>query len=385
MRLSVLSLLMTSLAAGLLASAPPQGTDATSVLAAARQALGGEEKLAAIKTFVATGRTRQIRGNNLFPIEFEIACELPDKYVRRDEVPAQETGITASGFNGDSLVQLPPPAEPPPMAAGRGTPPAGGTPTAAGRSGATAVATPPAPGTAGAAPPAAGTAASAPPSGAPAAPPAGSPLSSRSVVAGPGGAAMAPPPDPRKARVFALKQDFVRLTLGMFAASFDAYPLTFTLDGQAEAPQGTADIVDVKGPGGFALRLLISHQTHLPVMVSWTTPATNVVVTTPGQAAPEGLPPGSIVVQGPPAPAAGAPKEDQQKYAADVAALRKKTLATSKVEHRIYYADYRDVGKGVMFPFRLRRAIGTDTIEETNFDGFRLNARIDARKFAIVK
>jgi len=29
------------------------------------------------KTFVATGRTRQVRGDNLVPIEFEISVELP--------------------------------------------------------------------------------------------------------------------------------------------------------------------------------------------------------------------------------------------------------------------------------------------------------------------
>src|SRR3954464_11961380 len=83
--------------------------DATAVLTAARQALGGEKKLSAVKTITATGRTRQVRGDNLVPIEFEIFIELPDKYVRKDEIPAQESGPTASGFNGDDLVQDPPP------------------------------------------------------------------------------------------------------------------------------------------------------------------------------------------------------------------------------------------------------------------------------------
>src|SRR5512133_1289763 len=101
---------------GGLVAAQVQGGDASKMLAATRQALGGEDKLSAVKSFVATGRTRQVRGNNLVPIEFEIACELPDKYVRRDEIPAQESGITSSGFNGESLIQLPPPVEPPPTA-----------------------------------------------------------------------------------------------------------------------------------------------------------------------------------------------------------------------------------------------------------------------------
>jgi hypothetical protein len=87
-----------------------QAPDASQVLAAAREALGGEKNLVAVKTFVATGRTRQLRGNNLVPIEFEINCELPDRFVRKDEIPAQDTDITVSGFAGDTLIQFPPPA-----------------------------------------------------------------------------------------------------------------------------------------------------------------------------------------------------------------------------------------------------------------------------------
>ena len=81
--------------------------DAATVLAQAREALGGEKRLSAVKNFVATGRTRQVRGDNLVPIEFEIAVELPDKYVRKDEIPAQESGPTSTGFSGDDLIQLP--------------------------------------------------------------------------------------------------------------------------------------------------------------------------------------------------------------------------------------------------------------------------------------
>ena len=99
--------------------------DAATVLAEAREALGGEKRLSAVKNFVVTGRTRQVRGDNLVPIEFEIAVELPDKYVRKDEIPAQESGPTSTGFNGDELIQLPVPAAPtPPAGAGRAGGPA---------------------------------------------------------------------------------------------------------------------------------------------------------------------------------------------------------------------------------------------------------------------
>src|SRR5205085_3710970 len=105
------SYVVVALAATLHSPLRGQTLDAAQVLAAAREALGGDKKLSAVKTFTATGRTRQIRGNNLVPIEFEIDCELPDKFVRKDEIPAQDTDPTTVGFVADALIQFPlPPA-----------------------------------------------------------------------------------------------------------------------------------------------------------------------------------------------------------------------------------------------------------------------------------
>ncbi len=338
--------------------------DAAGVLARTREALGGEGKLAAVKTFVVTGRTRRVQGINLVPVEFEIAVELPDKYVRKDEIPAQESGPTSLGFNGDAMIQLPLPVAPPPRQGGAPAP--GGAAASPPRQGAPATGAPASP------PGAAG-----PPPAAAGKPPAGMP---------PGARAGGPPVDPRRMRLLQVKQDFVKLTLGMFATSFPSYPLTFTLAGQAEAPQGKAEVIDIKGEGNLAWRLFVNSQTSLPIMVSWTTPATNVVMMLPGQPAPKDVPPGAVLVEAPALPPPTATKEEQDKYTKDVQALRAKALATAKpVENRIYYSDYRDAGNGVMFPFRLRRAVGTETVEETTFDQFRINARIDPRKFEVAK
>jgi hypothetical protein len=309
---------------------------AAQILAEARKALGGD-KISTVKTFVATGQTRRLSGQNLVPVEFEIDVELPDKYVRKDEIPAQESEPSSSGFNGDGLIQIPPPAAPPPAPAG----------------------------------PAAGAAAGGQPGR-------------------PGAPAMTPQQQQeaaRRTRVTTIKQDFARLTIGMFATSFDGYPLTFGYAGQAEAPQGKADVIDVRGAGNFAARLFIAGDTHLPIMVSWTAPVTpaNLVVVPQGQARPATLPPGAIVVETPAPLPSSASKEDQDKYQKDVAALRQKAIQGAKpIENRLYYADYRD-NDGLRFPFKLRRAIGPDTIEETTFDRFRLNAKIDPRKFEVVK
>jgi hypothetical protein len=81
------------------------------------------------------------------------------------------------------------------------------------------------------------------------------------------------------------------------------------------------------------MRFVVQRETHLPVMLMWNAPA-------PGQ----------------PAPA----------------------------EQRMYFADYREID-GLTLPFRIRRAVGADTVEETTFDRIRINAKIDPRKFETPK
>ena len=284
------------LAVRTIAGAQAPAPDASAgVLAAAREALGGEKRLAAVRTVVATGRTRQVRGDNLVPIEFEIAIELPDKYVRKDEIPAQESDPTTSGFNGDELLYFPVSSLPPARAGG--PPP----PTADQQSAA------------------------------------------------------------RRARLGVVKQDFARLALGMFATSFGGYPLTYSYVGKAEAPQGKADVLDVKGPtgpGAFAARLFVNADTHLPIMITWQAPAPPMRPPSRGNMPPPSA--GQAAARGD-APPAGVPPES-----------------------RLYFADYRDVG-GLQLPFRLRRALGPDTVEETTFDGFKINSKIDPKKFEVRK
>ena len=263
-------------------AAAEQLTDPLPVLIKAREALGGDKKLSSIKTIVAQGQTRQIRGDNLIPIVFEINIELPGKYSRRDETPAVESGYSTSGFAGDALIQLPQPTLPamPPMAQRPGGPP----------------------------------------------PPTPEQIAAQLAAQ-------------RKTRVASLKQDYARLMLGLFASSTEAFPMTFQRTGIAESPQGKADVIAVSGPNNFKVNFLINQETHLPVMVSWTPPT-------------------------PPA--------------------RPGVPVTTPQEQRLYFADYRDAG-GAIWPYRIRRAIGSETVEETTFDRFKLNAKIDPKKCEGVK
>ncbi len=141
----------------------------------------------------------------------------------------------------------------------------------------------------------------------------------------------------------------------------------------------------MRGPDNFVVRLFIDTTSHLPIMVSWIPPAPPMrpgaamagaargagapgAETQPGgpsprqaggatapAAAPQGAQPG-------PPPAAGAPPAARP--------------PAKPVESRIYYADYREVD-GLQLPFRLRRAAGGQTVEETIVDRYRINPKED--------
>jgi hypothetical protein len=287
------------------AQAPTPADRAAKVLADARAALGGEEKIAGVKNFTTTGRTRRVQGDNLVPIEFEMAVELPDKYMRRDEIPAQESDPTTNGFNGEALVQSPPMTPPEPRP-GMPAPPAGQFDAM------------------------------------------------------------------QKQRVLSTKQDFARLMLGMFATSYSGYPLMFRYIGQAEAPQGKAHVLEAAGAGNFVVRFFVHTETNLPVMVSWQPVFAKAPVSAEATA---GKPAPPAPSQSPTAPPAKPPAPSQPPTAPS---------AKPPAEHRLYFADYRDVD-GLKLPFRLRRAVGADTTEETTFDRFRINTKIDPRKFEVRK
>jgi hypothetical protein len=312
-----------------LAQAPDER--AAKVLADARAALGGAEKLDAVRSFTTTGRTRRVQGENLVPIEFEVLVELPDKYVRKDEIPAQESDPTTTGFNAEMLLQIPPPVPPEPRP---------GMP--------------------------------------------------------------APPPgmfeNMLKQRLVTAKQDFARLMLGLFATSFKAYPLTFKYIGQAEAPQGKAHVLEATGDVNFKMRFFVDMETHLPIMVSWTAPA-RPTAPSPGMRTPaptEGRPAGRGAPGAPSSPGATAPASAPGTTPAGATAGKPAPPSTSAPapptsapvpstpEQRLYFSDYREID-GIKLPFRLRRGVGTSTTEETTFDRFRINQKIDPRRFEVRK
>jgi hypothetical protein len=315
------------------ASAPifGQAPDVNKILADARAALGGEKKLSALKTLAATGQSVRVTANgSSAPTDVEMAFELPDKFMKKDVLALMGNSVITrtSGFNGDQTIDV---IDQPPAMPGM-----------------------------------------------------------IQIRMGPGGPAGGPPTpeqqeENRKKQLLSSKQDLARLSLGMMLSSLAAYPLEFSSGGQAESPDGKADIVDVKGEGGFAVHLFIDANTHLPLMLSWMAKEPLVITRTVGPGGAGAPPPagGGAVVQystsrGQPPPS----PEEREKLIQQAQEQAKEAEAKLRVvEYRLYYGDYRDVD-GVKVPFKLQRSIDGKPVEEVTLEKVKVNGKIDAGKFS---
>lgn len=316
-----------------------QGKDASAVLAGARAAMGGD-KLAAVKTLSAEGRTlRTGPDGNTREMEFEMALQLPDKYLMRSVMMAMGNMsiYRHTGFNGGQAIEE---IDRPPNLAGGNV---------------------------------------------------------VIRVAGPGGTTtdmeqMTPEQREQmlRARLQQNRRDFARMALGMFAASPEVFPLEFSYAGEAESPDGKADVLDVKGEGDFAARLFIDQRTQLPLMLSWMDKEPISIQMGPGGITAGGggsiaLPGGGTFVQR--TETAGPPpsREEMERRLKELEEKRRELEASRRtVEFRVYYADYQTVG-GVTLPHRIQRAVDGKPTEEMIFDSLKVNPKIDAKKFQVSK
>jgi len=173
-------------------------------------------------------------------------------------------------------------------------------------------------------------------------------------------------PAARSATLTRLRQDAARLALGLLASSHFV-PARFRYTGQAESPDGRAEVIDLAGAGGFAARLFIDCTVHRPLMLTYLAPQL-----------PAGLP-------GPGAAGAGrAPSAEQFEEMRRQAASLAKVWASSPpemVEARMYLSDHRQVN-GVWLPFRVSHEVGGKVTEEWEVQRYVVNPRFEPGTFS---
>jgi len=305
----------------------PEEVKATSVLAEARKALGGDDKLAAVKRLQVNGTTKRANGIFNDAGATEIFLELPDKFRRNESltIGGGGTGIERKEIlNGTEFS-----TEVSGDFGGRGRGRFGGG--GAGGGGAD----------------------------------------------GRGGGAPSPETQERL-REFQrrnLQSEVSRLLIALLLTS----DTPFRWIGTAQAPEGSADVLEVKTPDGVATRVFIDAMTHMPLMLSWTGPAGRGFGRggqgRRGQGAPDQAAP----------PAEGRAAGDQpaaEAAPADAAQGRRGRGAQGPpVTLEMHLAEYKAVN-GVKFPHLITRGASGETNEEWVIKSYKVNPNLKANTFS---
>ncbi len=314
-----------------IAGQQPEEAKAESVLAEARKALGGADKLSAVKTLQVNGTTKRANGNFNLEGDTELFFELPDKFRRNESLTiGGGTGIDrkdilngnefSSEVSGDAF-------------GGRG----------------------------------------------------------RGRFAGAGGGTQggadgrgAPTPEQQeRLREFQrrnLQSEVSRLLIALLLKS----DTPFRWIGTAQSPEGSADVLEVKTPDGVATRVFIDAMSHMPLMLSWTGPAGRGRggQGRRGQGAPDqaGPPPEGRAAGdqppaagAPPAAAAGADPAQGQRGRGGQGGGPPATL-------EMHLSDYKTVN-GIKLPHLITRGASGATNEEWTVKSYKINPNLKANTF----
>jgi hypothetical protein len=167
----------------------------------------------------------------------------------------------------------------------------------------------------------------------------------------------APTGDAEAQAVRNARADLARTVLAFLLTSPASLPLEFSAGGEAESDEGRADVVDVKGAGNFAARLLLDQKSHRPLMLMYRGVAPRLMIQTQ---------------QGPP------PSDGRGREAPHDAPT---APAPQVVDIVLYLDDYKPVD-GVMLPHHMARSIDGKPAEETTFKTIRINPPFKADAFA---
>jgi hypothetical protein len=200
----------------------------------------------------------------------------------------------------------------------------------------------------------------------------------------PGMRVMADRPDDPAARQMTLRrsqEDLARLLLGIIAGTQPSFAVTYTYAGQAESPDGKADVVDVKGADNFAARLFLDAQSHLPLMLTYTAPEPRVVMRTSRDGnAPQTGAAGHAGAGSAPRTPQDLPPEEKER----MQKMMQEAEATPPrmIEYRLFFTDFREVN-GLSLPHHIARGTADKTTEEWDIKSYKVNPALKADRFKV--
>jgi hypothetical protein len=315
----------------------------TALLSEARKALGGEDKLAAIKRLQLKGESQRVQGGQTLDGEIEMLIELPDKFRLDEEISLPGGAITITrtqALNGEEAWDVTEGGLPGGLG-GRG----GRGGDFGGRGGRLG-------GVLGA-------------------------------LGGDANAAQGAQADPaRQAQIRELQRRTRQTDLARYLVAFLATP------GESAAWVGTAvtpkdekaDVIEFKTADGTATRLFLDISTHMPLMMTFAGPAARQANAgargrrgggdPAAGGAPQGDQPQGGQAQG---PQGGQPAEGGQ-------ARRGGAAPGQPVTIEMYLSDFK-VENGVKMPHVITREVNGEIQEQLTFKSFKFNPNFKANTF----
>ena len=290
------------------------------VLAAAKKALGGEDKVAGLKGLTAEGPFRRSMGGRDMEGTLTLTIVRPDKMRRVEE-------IAMGGMVGGPMIER--------TSVLAGTKAWDDTANRGGMGG-------------------------------------GMQIVMRGPGDGPGGPGGPAPLTEEQLNEARVRRSRVQLQRWM-AALVTEGPQAWVDAGVAESPDGKADILEAKEDTGRVLRLFIDQGTHLPLMVQYQDPKPMVMINGgpggpggPGRGGPGG---------GPGGPGGGRPQMSPEEMQKRMEEMRRNPPALGT--YAMHLGDYKKVD-GVMLPHKIDISLDGQPNEEWTVEKYKVNPTIKA-------
>ena len=301
-------------------------TLAQSILSEARKAIGGEDKLAAIKTLEIKGIARRGATDVNLEGDLTISVERPDKYLRKEAIILGNAAIDiVEGLNGSQAWQEQ-------KFSGNmnfGNDDGGGNRGGGNRGG-------------------------------------GFPNQQQQQ-------ANAAPADPaaqaaqEQAQLVARQTEVARVVLAILMTT--ERPVRYV--GQAASPQATAEVIEMDVPDGNPVRILIDTKTYMPLMLTWTGVAQDPIAQLAGRIGFRGRGRGNR------GGFFGGNRGNQPQQTAKVVSADELAKPTTL---RMYLSDYRVVN-GIKLPHLITRGSGDQVTEEWEVKSYKINPNLKADTF----
>jgi hypothetical protein len=165
----------------------------------------------------------------------------------------------------------------------------------------------------------------------------------------------------KAARLASVKSDAARTLLILLLTPPESAQMQFSYGGEAESPDGKADVIEARGANNFAARLFLDKKTHQPLMLSYRAVVPRMMVNT-------------IQAHG---------REDAKKMSEEAEKKAQEEMAKAQrneSEIQVFLTDYRKVD-GISLPHKITRQVNGEVSEEMDFAKFKVNPPLKAERF----